>query len=129
MSSQATGKSLTDRPSNLKEAIDWILRVTWKDGQVTGGTRQLAGAITRLLDGVQSSSPELEPRLNEIKEALSPGGTDGIIGALANGLEGFKNAITSNRENVYQVLNSGLAPEVPKPVKSSSAACHSASTV
>ncbi|GIX64737.1 variant erythrocyte surface antigen-1 family protein [Babesia caballi] len=108
------GKKLTDCPSNLKEAIDWILRVTGKDGQVTGGTRQLAGAITRLLDGVQSSSPELEPRLNEIKEALSPGGTDGIIGALANGLEGFKNAITSNRENVYQVLNSGLAPEVPK---------------
>ncbi|GIX61807.1 variant erythrocyte surface antigen-1 family protein [Babesia caballi] len=62
MSSQATGKSLTDCPSNLKEAIDWILRVTGKDGGGgSGGTEQLATAVTDLINtaGVKNINPKI----------------------------------------------------------------------
>ncbi|EDO05972.1 variant erythrocyte surface antigen-1 alpha subunit [Babesia bovis T2Bo] len=46
--------SLTDAPTNLKEAIDWVLRVTGKDGKkndecICG----LAAAVTDLLQSVQ----------------------------------------------------------------------------
>ncbi|GIX62279.1 variant erythrocyte surface antigen-1, alpha subunit [Babesia caballi] len=66
MSSQATGKSLTDRPSNLKEAIDWILRVTWKDGGGGGtdGTDGLANAI-RKLPNFKATITAAEKKLRE----------------------------------------------------------------
>ncbi|GIX61089.1 variant erythrocyte surface antigen-1 family protein [Babesia caballi] len=50
-------KKLTDCPSNLKEAIDWILRVTGKDGQGSDNTRALAKAVKELL---QSAVTEVE---------------------------------------------------------------------
>ncbi|GIX66387.1 spectrin repeat superfamily Extracellular matrix-binding protein, putative [Babesia caballi] len=59
----AAGKSLTDCPSNLKEAIDWILRVTGKDGGGGGGNEQkLAEAITKLpgfTDAIDAAAKKL----------------------------------------------------------------------
>ncbi|GIX61599.1 variant erythrocyte surface antigen-1 family protein [Babesia caballi] len=87
-------KKLTDCPSNLKEAIDWILRVTGKDGQDSGigddgGTAGLANAVTVLLEGVKSSSLELNTKLEAIMEALKAGSPNGLIDNLATGLAKF----------------------------------------
>ncbi|GIX63306.1 uncharacterized protein BcabD6B2_27410 [Babesia caballi] len=52
-------KNLTHCPSNLKEAIDWILRVTGKDGQdSSGGTEGLAKQVQELLEGVINKNSE-----------------------------------------------------------------------
>eukprot|EP00371_Babesia_bovis_P003667 XP_001612314.1 variant erythrocyte surface antigen-1, alpha subunit [Babesia bovis T2Bo] len=49
--------SLTDAPTNLKEAIDWVLRVTGKDGKELNKETEcicgLAAAVTDLLQSVQ----------------------------------------------------------------------------
>ncbi|GIX63311.1 variant erythrocyte surface antigen-1 family protein [Babesia caballi] len=90
-------RPLLDCPSNLKEAIDWILRVTGKDGAGQSGTSQLAGAITQLLDGVQSYLPELQSKIVAIKGALSTSGSNGIIGALGEGLNKFKEGIEKTK--------------------------------
>ncbi|KAG6440206.1 variant erythrocyte surface antigen-1 alpha subunit [Babesia bovis T2Bo] len=49
--------SLTDAPTNLKEAIDWVLRVTGKDGKALNKETEcicgLAAAVTDLLQSVQ----------------------------------------------------------------------------
>ncbi|GIX62606.1 variant erythrocyte surface antigen-1 family protein [Babesia caballi] len=100
MAAAASGKQLTDCPSNLKEAIDWILRVTGKDGQGNGDGNEtkLAKAITELPDfrdainvalkkqeGVSGGvdiSQALEKLSNE--KELGP-----IIGNLAKGLAAF----------------------------------------
>ncbi|GIX60621.1 variant erythrocyte surface antigen-1 family protein [Babesia caballi] len=103
-------KKLTDCPSNLKEAIDWILRVTGKDtvGGSQNGSSQLADAVSKLLEGVQSSSPGLKEKLDEIKGALSSGPNNGIIGALAEGLAKFKEGIKSmNYNSAYESLEWG----------------------
>ncbi|GIX63503.1 variant erythrocyte surface antigen-1 family protein [Babesia caballi] len=84
-------------PSNLKEAIDWILRVTGKDGGGgTGdGAQQLASAVQELLNtaGVTKIKPEIkinQDLIDNLAEGLAmfigydnPGqsnniGTDGI---------------------------------------------------
>ncbi|GIX61337.1 variant erythrocyte surface antigen-1 family protein [Babesia caballi] len=109
-----------DSPSNLKEAIDWILRVTKKDGgqQSVNGSEQLAVAVEKLLEGVKSFSSELEEKLGSIKQALTTGG-NGIINALGEGLKKFKEGIHQTKRpqnNVYKELNShpNLTSEVPK---------------
>ncbi|GIX61157.1 variant erythrocyte surface antigen-1 family protein [Babesia caballi] len=111
-------KKLTDCPSNLKEAIDWILRVTGKDGG-SSGTKDLAAAVTGLLKEVESYTTELEKKLEQIKEALKPGGTNGIITALGNGLKTFRDEIHiagsgASNKNVYQELSNGDLKLVPK---------------
>ncbi|EDO05102.1 variant erythrocyte surface antigen-1 alpha subunit [Babesia bovis T2Bo] len=48
--------SLTEAPTNLKEAIDWVLRVTGRDGKPLSGDEcicGLAAAVTDLLQSVQ----------------------------------------------------------------------------
>ncbi|EDO05882.1 variant erythrocyte surface antigen-1 alpha subunit [Babesia bovis T2Bo] len=50
--------SLTEAPTNLKEAIDWVLRVTGKDGKALNKDKGecicgLAAAVTDLLQSVQ----------------------------------------------------------------------------
>ncbi|GIX63937.1 variant erythrocyte surface antigen-1 family protein [Babesia caballi] len=76
-------------PSNLKEAIDWILRVTGKDGGTSkSGTTELAGAVEKLLKDVESSSPEIQKALVQIKGALGAPST-GLIDNLATGLATF----------------------------------------
>ncbi|GIX65995.1 variant erythrocyte surface antigen-1 family protein [Babesia caballi] len=61
---------LLDCPSNLKEAIDWILRVTGKDGQRGGGdgTDGLAKAVVGLDDFQQA--------INAAAERLKGSGSD-----------------------------------------------------
>ncbi|GIX61151.1 variant erythrocyte surface antigen-1 family protein [Babesia caballi] len=120
---------LFDCPSNLKEAIDWILRVTGKDGQDSGGAgdsvaiKALSNAVTQLLNNVKASSDELNETLSKIKEALDSGGSsaNGLIGALGDGLKGFRDGIHINgsgasSENVYQALSSlsNLNSQVPQ---------------
>ncbi|GIX61537.1 variant erythrocyte surface antigen-1 family protein [Babesia caballi] len=119
--------SPSDCPSNLKEAIDWILRVTGKDGQGGGnGTKDLAGAVEKLLKDVKASSPELGKTFEQIKKALRSGSSNGLIDALGDGLNKFKEGIQniphyksayneqSNWDSVFtgdtSVSNDGKAP-------------------
>ncbi|GIX62564.1 uncharacterized protein BcabD6B2_19990 [Babesia caballi] len=70
--------SLTNSPSNLKEAIGWILRVTGKDGQGSDNTAALAKAVKGLL---QSAVTEIEsfpkklhvngPEFGKLKQELT----------------------------------------------------------
>ncbi|GIX65963.1 variant erythrocyte surface antigen-1, alpha subunit [Babesia caballi] len=85
------GRKLTDCPSNLKEAIDWILRVTGKDGGGVGqnGTKELANAVSALLDGVEFSETGLQKTLSDIKETLKTDDGNGLIGNMAAGLADF----------------------------------------
>ncbi|GIX61449.1 variant erythrocyte surface antigen-1 family protein [Babesia caballi] len=93
-------KRITDCPSNLKEAIDWILRVTGKDavnGGSSDGTKDLADAVEKLLEDVQSSSNKLNETLSKIKGALGTS-SSGLIDNLATGLAtfiGYKNSGSS----------------------------------
>ncbi|GIX66042.1 extracellular matrix-binding ebh [Babesia caballi] len=87
-----SGKPLTECPSNLKEAIDWILRVTGKDGgqggSDNGATDALAKHVQQLLQEVKVADPNFSAEIENIKEAL---GNDhnGLIGKLAEGLQQF----------------------------------------
>ncbi|GIX60641.1 uncharacterized protein BcabD6B2_00760 [Babesia caballi] len=114
------GKQLTDCPSNLKEAIDWILRVTGKDGGGHSGTQHLAEAVSKLLDDVKDSSPELKKTLKKIKEVLNPGGNNGLIDNLATGLNAFMTSIYDNYDDsqrVYDHLNGHLSSVVKNAAK------------
>ncbi|GIX63405.1 variant erythrocyte surface antigen-1 family protein [Babesia caballi] len=123
MSAGTSGKQLTDCPSNLKEAIDWILRVTGKDGQRGGdSTKGLADAFEKLLQGVKASDSTLQEKFQEIKQALKIDGNNGIVNALGEGLKKFRDDIhqtKGHQNNVYKELNShpNLATEVPKAAK------------
>ncbi|GIX62255.1 variant erythrocyte surface antigen-1 family protein [Babesia caballi] len=86
----------SDCPSNLKEAIDWILRVTGKDGG-QNGTQQLAGAVKELLKDVELRESELGLTCMQIKGALGEWlnknqngkGIKSLIESLAEGLATF----------------------------------------
>ncbi|GIX64564.1 variant erythrocyte surface antigen-1 family protein [Babesia caballi] len=90
---------LTDKPRSLKGAIDWVLRVTGKDGQdETGGGRshikELAKGIKGLLNNSNRDrndndviSPYREAFVGWLK--LDEESGKGIIDALASGLAYF----------------------------------------
>ncbi|GIX61323.1 variant erythrocyte surface antigen-1 family protein [Babesia caballi] len=102
MMTSASERKLTDCPSNLKEAIDWILRVTGKDG---GGDNQatqiLAEEVSSLLNEVIKDSPGFSLSVREaaavqkLREWLNGQGTTGyqgiqsLIKAVADGLGTF----------------------------------------
>ncbi|GFE52784.1 variant erythrocyte surface antigen beta subunit, putative [Babesia ovis] len=75
--------SLLKSPTNLKEAIDWILRVTNKDGQQGGQDAEnhcwcdLANGVTDLLEGVENHlDPEEKKIVQNIIDVLyDVGGT------------------------------------------------------
>ncbi|GIX65070.1 variant erythrocyte surface antigen-1 family protein [Babesia caballi] len=73
-------------PSNLKEAIDWILRVTGKDGRGGDGTSDLTAQVKQLLEQVEESGNEFNGQIGKVTQAL---GTDGFITKLAEGLQQF----------------------------------------
>ncbi|GIX62605.1 variant erythrocyte surface antigen-1 family protein [Babesia caballi] len=78
-------------PSNLKEAIDWILRVTGQDGQDSGSQeaiKALAGEVKNLLRDVAKSDAKLGPEIENVKKALNGSGNDSIT-KLAEGLAKF----------------------------------------
>ncbi|GIX61470.1 variant erythrocyte surface antigen-1 family protein [Babesia caballi] len=87
-----------DCPSNLKEAIDWILRVTGKDAGSGGpdGTQQLAEAITKLphfKQAISAAAAKLKESGGDGSEALGKlqdaGTLRSIIEQLSDGLKGF----------------------------------------
>ncbi|GIX63235.1 variant erythrocyte surface antigen- beta subunit [Babesia caballi] len=83
--------SLTTCPSNLKEAVDWILRVTGKDGQVggdNGSTYALTEKVKNLLSEVKGSGSGLGAEFEKVMSALA-GGPNGLITKLADGLQKF----------------------------------------
>ncbi|GIX63765.1 variant erythrocyte surface antigen-1 family protein [Babesia caballi] len=85
-------------PSNLKEAIDWILRVTGKDGQsVPGGdgSSGLAGAVSKLLSAADIE--QLKPPITINK---------GLIENLATGLAKF---IGYDNSRQGTITNGGIA--------------------
>ncbi|GIX62670.1 uncharacterized protein BcabD6B2_21050 [Babesia caballi] len=63
-----SGKSLTDCPSNLKEAIDWILRVTGKDGGA-GKVDELAAEIVKVQDLKQAFTEAVEDMRKKVEVA------------------------------------------------------------
>ncbi|GIX65009.1 variant erythrocyte surface antigen-1 family protein [Babesia caballi] len=82
-------------PSNLKEAIDWILRVTGKDGQDANsqGTEAIEGLSTevkRLLNEVKGSATgRSKQEFEKVTEALNNNSGNGLIAKLAEGLQHF----------------------------------------
>ncbi|GIX65848.1 uncharacterized protein BcabD6B2_52830 [Babesia caballi] len=129
----ATVKSLTDCPSNMKEAVDWILCATGRDGN--GGpdnTCFLAEAVQRLFSSTLSGVSQLpayghmsRDELNKCREGLSQAaewlrkdlaGTYrlGPIGTLANGLAKFigyenRGSYFSGTNN-WKITGAGIAP-------------------
>ncbi|GIX62469.1 variant erythrocyte surface antigen-1 family protein [Babesia caballi] len=72
---------LTDWPDNLKDAIDWFLRVGGKDGQTTGGDNdasKLAKAIVKL-EGFSVNLPGID----------KTHGVEGLFNKIAKGLQQF----------------------------------------
>ncbi|GIX64681.1 variant erythrocyte surface antigen-1 family protein [Babesia caballi] len=85
---------LSGRPSNLKEAIDWILRVTGKDGQDSGGsghsgTAGLQMAVNDLLStaGITQIKPEI--KINQTLVENLAGGLAKFIGYKENNKNGL----------------------------------------
>ncbi|GIX62988.1 uncharacterized protein BcabD6B2_24230 [Babesia caballi] len=105
------GKKLTDCPSNLKEAIDWILRVTGKDGQVGGtgdGTTALSEQVKKLLEEVKSADPKLSAEIKKVTEALNGSGA-GLIAKLADGLQQFIGYQSGSNPHGH-ITGAGIAP-------------------
>lgn len=66
----AEKKSLSDCPTNLKEAIDWVLRVTGKDNGKDAKTIDLAGAAHTLVKDLLGEDGK------HVKEVLGTNGGD-----------------------------------------------------
>ncbi|GIX61211.1 extracellular matrix-binding ebh [Babesia caballi] len=90
--------SLLDCPSNLKEAIDWILRVTGKDGGggSAGNETILAKAITKLPDfqeAIEAASKNPEGGSGDVSKALKNLKSENTLGSiienLTDGLRAF----------------------------------------
>ncbi|GIX61213.1 variant erythrocyte surface antigen-1 family protein [Babesia caballi] len=96
-----------DCPSNLKEAIGWILRVTGRDGQTpnNGGTDALTDEVKKLLEEVEESGSNLGLEFEKVKEALNTGLGGGLITKLAEGLQQFIGYTGSGR-----ITGAGIAP-------------------
>ncbi|GIX61393.1 variant erythrocyte surface antigen-1 family protein [Babesia caballi] len=129
-------KDLTDCPSNLKEAIDWVLRVTGKDGGTScDATSKLANAVKGLLQSALNDVNSLignshnnDTKLQRLKQGLEKAkdlvekdvegdsrfehvGTGGPVGMLAEGLRkfiGYKGSIFTNTNG--QITGAGIAP-------------------
>ncbi|GIX64814.1 variant erythrocyte surface antigen-1 family protein [Babesia caballi] len=104
--------SLADCPSNLKEAIDWILRVTGKDGQDQNGGSQGNTAVTEftkelmiLLEEVKVADPKLGQAFEKVKKAFEDGR---LIVKLADGLQQFIGY--EGGSNTGQITGAGIAP-------------------
>ncbi|GIX61037.1 variant erythrocyte surface antigen-1 family protein [Babesia caballi] len=121
MSAPDTGNKLTDCPSNLKEAIDWILRVTGKDG---GGsddsTVELAKQLHMLLKDVSKDDIGQSGREAEVVKRLtgllgdheSHEVLQGLITSLASGLAtfiGYSGGILTGSPTPI-ITGAGIAP-------------------
>lgn len=70
-STQQTMNNLSDCPSNLKEAIDWVLRVTEKDNGNGNESTDLAKAVENLIKEVLGDNGE------HVKDVLGTKNNDG----------------------------------------------------
>ncbi|GIX64375.1 variant erythrocyte surface antigen-1 family protein [Babesia caballi] len=110
----------SDSPSNLKEAIDWILRVTGKDGQDKGGQgataiKALTEQVKTLLESVIGSDPGLKKDAFEnVISALGNSGSDTLITKLADGLQQFigyeGGSFVGSSNTTGKITGSGIAP-------------------
>ncbi|GIX65163.1 extracellular matrix-binding ebh [Babesia caballi] len=106
--------SLTTCPSNLKEAIDWILRVTGRDGQNPSQQgKQAIQTLTQKVKDLLKDVKDVLPGFNKedfekVTKALADsGGSDGLITTLAEGLQQFIGY--ENRKNGL-ITGAGIAP-------------------
>ncbi|GIX64188.1 variant erythrocyte surface antigen-1 family protein [Babesia caballi] len=98
-------------PSNLREAIDWILRVTGKDGQQSGG--QAINALTKevksLLNEVRDFGTGFKKdAFDKVMSALSTGSGNDLITKLADGLQQFIGYQSGNTKGL--ITGAGIAP-------------------
>ncbi|GIX62377.1 uncharacterized protein BcabD6B2_18120 [Babesia caballi] len=106
------GKQLTDCPSNLKEAIDWILRVTGKDGgggDNGGAITKLSEEVKKLLDEVKGADAGLGAEIDKVKNALG-NGSSGLIKSLADGLQQFIGYNGTNISSGPLITGGGILP-------------------
>ncbi|ORM39644.1 uncharacterized protein BXIN_0094 [Babesia sp. Xinjiang] len=96
-------KSLTESPRNLKEAIDWILRLTGKDG--SNGKKTNDTTIASLARGLKTLLVNIQPQVHDsdtdvfqdVVNALDAESINGkkntvdysLIGSLSDGLAAF----------------------------------------
>ncbi|GIX61411.1 variant erythrocyte surface antigen-1 family protein [Babesia caballi] len=115
LSTQST--SPFDCPSNLKEAIDWILRVTGKDGgggpggqNGTQAINELSNKVKELLRGVEGYATGLSNQeFESVIQALnSNSGANGLIGKLADGLQQFIGYQSGGSKGIIDA-NKGIA--------------------
>ncbi|GFE55999.1 variant erythrocyte surface antigen beta subunit, putative [Babesia ovis] len=96
-----TGKTLKDSPTNLKEAIDWILRLTGKDGLPAEAYKTLLDCLCLLSEVVHDLVRDVEGYLDEEELGVVRGtlrdlqGVEGtrriseLVEGVSNGLQGF----------------------------------------
>ncbi|GIX61117.1 uncharacterized protein BcabD6B2_05520 [Babesia caballi] len=103
----------TERPSNLKEAIDWILRVTGKDGQggdSNSAISKLSDAVKGLLKEVKGSTTGLNQDIDKVTQALNTDSGIGLIGKLADGLQQFIGYQSGVSNTKGLITGAGIAP-------------------
>ncbi|GIX64338.1 variant erythrocyte surface antigen-1 family protein [Babesia caballi] len=104
--------SSLDCPSNLKEAIDWALRVTGKDGGGgQDGTNGLTTQVKELLGEVEVSDTGLsQQEFDKVTQALTPAGSGGLIAKLAEGLQQFIGYENGNSNGTPKITGGGILP-------------------
>ncbi|GIX64815.1 extracellular matrix-binding ebh [Babesia caballi] len=97
------------------EAIDWILRVTGKDGQVPSGASraitELSKQVQNLLQGVEESESKLSAEFTKVKQALNTDSGSSLITKLAEGLQqfvGYEGGMLSN--TTPKLTGGGILP-------------------
>ncbi|GIX64372.1 variant erythrocyte surface antigen-1 family protein [Babesia caballi] len=89
------GESLTKAPQNLKESIDWILRLSGRDYLGGDGTDGLTTALSDFLNTAHKNEDDLmKTILSNIKKDTTSSG-NGLITAVANSLKKFIGYTTS----------------------------------
>ncbi|EDO08168.1 variant erythrocyte surface antigen-1 alpha subunit [Babesia bovis T2Bo] len=63
--------SLTEAPTNLKEAIDWVLRVTGRDGKALSDGECICGLAAAVTDLLQSVELEYYGYEGDVKEGIT----------------------------------------------------------
>ncbi|EDO08333.1 variant erythrocyte surface antigen-1 alpha subunit [Babesia bovis T2Bo] len=67
---------LTDPPTNLKEAIDWVVRVTGKDGKKLGDGECICGLAAAVTDLLQSVQLEYNGYQGDVKNGTTDSGAN-----------------------------------------------------
>ncbi|GIX62707.1 variant erythrocyte surface antigen-1 family protein [Babesia caballi] len=100
-----------DCPANLKEAVDWNLRVTAKDGQTPNndGTDALTEQVKKLLNDVEGSDPGLAAEIGKVRQSLDSSSGTNLITKLAEGLRQFI-GYDGSSNGAPKITGGGIAP-------------------